>query len=355
MKFSTRANGRVTILGEHQDYLGLTVIATPVPAHLIFNWETKSTTTGMIRLKSHLLNREDAIYYGEPLRGDAFDLARACTIVLKNHGYEFPWEVNVEVTGNLPPNSGTSSSAAFSISFLKGLIRLLQEKNKKIDDSPLAVAEMAFEAENHVLGVPCGRLDQYTCSFDQPLVLTFDNPVKIEKIPFVFPIMVVNSTVPKSTEKVHEGIQRIIRSALMKELKTTNLKDIKKLTIERVKSSNRLTDQETTMLTGILEIHETTKRLSSLLLKSPKIDSSILQELGTSMFREHTILKENLAISHPKLDKIVELAKESGAYGAKLSGAGKGGVVTVLTDGKKETIENIRMVMEENHFPVLCY
>jgi len=61
-----------------------------------------------------------------------------------------------------------------------------------------------------------------------------------------------------------------------------------------------------------------------------------LVKLGKLMVENHNILSKDLGVSHPKLNKIVNTALKSGAYGAKLSGGGKGGIAIILFPKKKE-------------------
>ncbi|RLJ01143.1 MAG: mevalonate kinase [Candidatus Aenigmatarchaeota archaeon] len=58
--------------------------------------------------------------------------------------------------------------------------------------------------------------------------------------------------------------------------------------------------------------------------------------LGNLMIKNHEILAKDLGVSHPKLNKMVEIALENGAYGAKLSGGGKGGAAIILVSKEKE-------------------
>ncbi len=58
------------------------------------------------------------------------------------------------------------------------------------------------------------------------------------------------------------------------------------------------------------------------------------KELGKLMIQNHELLKE-LGVSTEKLDKVVEVGKIYG-YGAKLSGAGGGGVAIILVDENKK-------------------
>ena len=51
--------------------------------------------------------------------------------------------------------------------------------------------------------------------------------------------------------------------------------------------------------------------------------------LGELMNKNHSLLQE-LTVSSPELDQLVEAARNAGALGAKLSGGGRGGNVIAL-------------------------
>jgi mevalonate kinase len=59
-----------------------------------------------------------------------------------------------------------------------------------------------------------------------------------------------------------------------------------------------------------------------------------LTKLGASMNENHVLLQE-LGVSCSELDTLVELARENGAIGAKMTGTGKGGYMVALTPGKQ--------------------
>ena len=56
------------------------------------------------------------------------------------------------------------------------------------------------------------------------------------------------------------------------------------------------------------------------------------------MFENHALLQQ-LTVSSPELDKLVEAAKTVGALGAKLSGGGRGGnMIALVTDKTKSFV-----------------
>jgi mevalonate kinase len=58
-------------------------------------------------------------------------------------------------------------------------------------------------------------------------------------------------------------------------------------------------------------------------------------ELGNLMSRNHALLQE-IGVSSPALDSLVQAALEAGAWGAKLSGAGLGGTMLALAPAERQ-------------------
>ncbi len=69
------------------------------------------------------------------------------------------------------------------------------------------------------------------------------------------------------------------------------------------------------------------------------------KKLGELMNENHRILSEELGVSHPMLEKLIEAARSSGAFGAKLSGGGMGGIMLALVDS--ETKQRVADAIKE--------
>jgi mevalonate kinase len=65
----------------------------------------------------------------------------------------------------------------------------------------------------------------------------------------------------------------------------------------------------------------------------------------------HTLLQE-IGVSHKKLELLVEIARNEGAPGAKITGTGQGGYMVALTPGK-ELQERVGKAMENAGFAAL--
>jgi L-arabinokinase len=81
-------------------------------------------------------------------------------IVLVRHGVIGPPRVRLEITSNLPASVGAASSAALEVATARAL------GAGGVD--PLRLAALCQEAENHVVGAPCGIMDQVAVARGTP-------------------------------------------------------------------------------------------------------------------------------------------------------------------------------------------
>ena len=75
-----------------------------------------------------------------------------------------------------------------------------------------------------------------------------------------------------------------------------------------------------------------------------------LEKVGELMNKNHELLQQ-IEVSHPKLEELVQIARDNGALGAKMTGGGGGGYMVALTPG--ETQEKVASAMEAAGFQVL--
>ena len=76
-----------------------------------------------------------------------------------------------------------------------------------------------------------------------------------------------------------------------------------------------------------------------------------LTKVGRLMNENHRLLQE-IEVSCKELDYLVNLAREQGAFGAKLTGGGGGGCIVALTPGK-DLQEAVATAIEQQGFKVL--
>ena len=76
-----------------------------------------------------------------------------------------------------------------------------------------------------------------------------------------------------------------------------------------------------------------------------------LERLGNCMNANHALLQE-IGVSCPELDSLVDFARDNGAMGAKMTGTGKGGYMVALTPGK-ELQKQVADAIERKGFQVI--
>ncbi len=64
------------------------------------------------------------------------------------------------------------------------------------------------------------------------------------------------------------------------------------------------------------------------------LESGDLKKVGSIMSANHNLLIE-MGLSHPRLIELCDLALSLGAFGAKVTGGGRGGYMAALTPGKE--------------------
>ena len=297
------APARVCLYGEHQDYLKLKVI--PAAIDLRLSLRAKKIEDHHYRVKSLDLQQTEII----PISLDRLSkkpsflsYLEAGYLSLKKH---FPNEkfvpLDVEISSEIPLESGLSSSAAL----LVGWINLLaQSSDIEIDKQTLA--ELAYVAEHDLLGIPCGKMDQYSSAVGSIISLDLEDDENVKFQKFDNPdlgLVVVNSCVPKKTNDVHSKVVNKSKKAVV-ELYKRSLVPIKRITLEQLeKYKHEFSSVDYKLLKAIISIRDDTNSAELELNKS----SPDLEFLGSLLTSQQKALREGIGVSLPILDKIVDL------------------------------------------------
>ena len=82
-----------------------------------------------------------------------------------------------------------------------------------------------------------------------------------------------------------------------------------------------------------------------------QLEAFHLEEVGAYMDRNHELLQQ-IEVSSPELDMLVDLARNNGAYGAKMTGTGRGGYMVALAPGR-DLQERVALAIEKKGFQAL--
>ncbi len=331
--FYSSSPARVCLYGEHQDYLKLDVI--PAAINLRLSIHSMLSNNDKIHVISKDLNKEitisNSILSLSSKRGSLEAYLEAGILSLRNliPDLVIP-SLEVSIESQIPIASGLSSSAALLVGWVKNLSGILN-----LDLRENQIAELAYDAEHNILGVSCGRMDQYSCSYGEIIKLSSIEPPKVVQLnkPDI-DLIVVDSQTPKLTSNVHGEKVKKIQKIVKRFEKLSNLQ-LPNLSSEILTQYQReLSKKEYRVLTGVISIKEYTTQAEKELSKT----TMNIDMLGELLTKQHFALKEGIEVSLPILDKIVQESLNLGALGGKLTGAGLGGSVVIMTKDNTEAI-----------------
>ncbi|MHA1686971.1 MAG: GHMP family kinase ATP-binding protein [Candidatus Heimdallarchaeaceae archaeon] len=322
------APARVCLYGEHQDYLELKVIPSAINLYLSIRilkenqksiYVTSENINKTVNIPTNITNITKSA-----LKSMKQYLEAGLIAVNQQFGIENISGFMANIKSSIPLASGLSSSAALLVAWIKLLTYKLN-----ISVTPYQLAELAYHAEHDILGIPCGRMDQYAIALGK--VFSMDCSIPPVITPVKSPngrIIVVNSLIEKLTNNVHSKKAVELKNIVRKYEKLTKNK-ISAATYDTIDAvKNYFSRSEFKRLSGIVSIKEYTRTAEEELLKS----AFDILKLGELLTKQQHVLSKQIEVSTPLLDKIVEKGIKFGALGGKLTGAGFGGCVILLVE-----------------------
>ncbi|PJB19101.1 MAG: galactokinase [Flavobacteriaceae bacterium CG_4_9_14_3_um_filter_33_16] len=337
-KIISLAPGRTCLFGDHQDYLGLPVIACAISRNITLT--AIENGLRIFDINKPDINQKRIINIDEEIvdikKGD--HLLYALKVLkrydcIPNKGYD------IEITGNLPINAGTSSSSALVVSWVNFLIEAF---GINIEVTSEIISQIAYESEVLEQGAPGGKMDQYSIGVGNIVYLETGDDFSCETIHTpIDGIIIGESGIPKETMGLLSELRGKTWLAIHQVKNKIHDFDIKKAKIEELKKYlNYVPDDMQGYLYAAITNHDITQK-AYLEFKKELPD---FKKIGDLMNQHHNILKNVLKITVPRIDDMIKGALDAGAYGAKIVGSGGGGSIVVLAPkGKEEqVIEGIK-------------
>jgi len=293
--------GKSILFGEHAVVYGHPAIAVPIP-----DLKTTVTIFPLIREENETilyeapdigicenlsdLPKDNILVYAVALFKNALDIQKIPSFRLK-------------IRSQIPLASGLGSSASVSVAVVRALSQFL---GLKLPTSK--INEFAFELEKLHHGNPSG-IDNTVVSYEKALYFIRGLEPEFLQSPVPMHLLLINSGIPSLTAQVVAAVRQ-----------------------------NR--EKNPDMVNALFK--ETGDLVS--IAKTAFLDGNIV-ELGNLMVTNHHLLQQ-LNVSLPELDVLVDIALKNGAYGAKLCGAGRGGNVIALV--KEENVHSLRQILESH-------
>jgi len=330
--------GRICLFGEHQDYLKLPVITAAI--NLRVRITGKSVDSKDITL--HLPDLKEEKHLRLPPYGrlmayeEERDYYRSVINVLKKHGVEIMKGCECTVRGNIPINSGTSSSSALNVAWCRFLLAVHSSAPPEILNNPERIARLAYLAEVEEFGEPGGMMDHYATALGGVLYLQFNDQVTIERLTANLGTFVLgDSQEPKDTKGILKRVKQGILDAVSMIRAHDPDFDLAKVPAggaERYLSLLNLNQAE--VLEGALRIRDLTRQALQI-LRAESIDDATV---GRLLAKHQDLLRDYLRISTPKIDRMLTAAMKAGAAGGKINGSGGGGCMFAYAPSDPEKI-----------------
>ncbi|MDQ3623975.1 MAG: galactokinase [Verrucomicrobiota bacterium] len=319
---SAYAPGRVEFLGNHTDYNEGVVLAAAIDRGL-----TVSGFSGDDRrlvLTSLALGRRVEVPLArlEPQAKEPWaNYALGVVHELIEEGFEVG-SFRAEVSGDLPPGAGLSSSAAFEVATARFLMKL-----HRLEIPDLVLAKLCQRAENRFVGVRSGLLDQVTSIFGRANHLVFLDcrSEEVRTIPFPedMALLIADSGVKHSLARGQYNTRREECADAAEALGVRALRDISAHDLQTFTGSlDPLLRRRAAHIMG--ENERVWRALDSL-------EAGDAVALGALMNASHESSRTNFENSTQELDLLTGIARSlPGVLGSRLTGGGFGGATVSL-------------------------
>lgn len=289
------APGKVILVGEHAVVYGARAIAMPIESGIrvaVSKLKPSEKNSGP------MMRGVGPFFFGDvtmsPTAPGPQILKNALSYLVNAFGDDIR-NIAILVDGTLPPGRGLGSSASLSVALMRGIFRYF---SWPLTDDILQQHALALETIFH--GSPSGidhtviigeRVIGFKRNDAQPEVW----PIAV-KSPLKFLVGIVGP---------HDGTKNAVK--------------------ELAERKKRHTHAYERIFTGLDEIG---KEMEQALIEGHQASVGELMNIAQGYLNA-------LSVSTPEIEKLCAIARERGALGAKLTGAGGGGAVIALTDGNE--------------------
>ncbi|GEN31670.1 mevalonate kinase [Cerasibacillus quisquiliarum] len=277
------AHSKLILIGEHAVVHGQPAIALPFP--LIGVESIVEHVPGSVKL--------DSTFYHGPIDSAPNELKGIVKSIRATLAHlNLPErDLLIQIHSSIPPGKGLGSSASVAIAVVKSLFAYKEQAYTKEE-----LLHLANIAEEHAHGAPSG-IDTLTITSECPVWFEKENPVDYIKPNDDFHFIVADSGSIGDTRSAVESVTNLLKAA-------------PKIITNKIERLGELTYQAKEAL--------------------EKAGKQFLGQLLNEAQKE----LEALGVSDETLNKLINFARQEGALGAKLTGAGFGGCIIALAQNE---------------------
>jgi mevalonate kinase len=296
---SASAPGKIILFGEHAVVYGQPAIAAPVSqvqARAVVV-PYPGGASGEIQVVAPEIDTSGPL---ESLPLDSA-IARAINLTLERAGISNPPAFKVKISSTIPIAAGMGSGAAVTVVLIRAVSSFL---GRPLPDD--VVNEITFEIEKIYHGTPSG-IDNTVVTYGMPVYFIKGEPIETFNVKVPFSVLIGDTGITSPT--------------------SVTVGQVWEAWDAQPEVYNRLFD-------ACGEIAAQARQ---------RIEAGDVAALGSLMDENQALLAE-MGVSSPELEKLIAAARDAGALGAKLSGAGGGGNMIALVT--HDTAEGVAAALE---------
>ncbi len=323
------APGRVNLIGEHTDYNDGFVLPAAIDRLVLVAagrrdggrlrlWSLQTGPPADLELAAVGPGRVDG--WAAYPAGVAWALGQA--------GAELGG-ADLVVDGDVPAGSGLSSSAALECATAAALADL---HGAGLDRPALAAA--ARRAENEVVGVPSGAMDQMVSMLGKAGHALFldTRSLDTEQVPLPLDaaglcLLVIDT---RAGHRLVDGAYADRRAACEAAAAVLGVPALRDATLDQVEAAAEALGDP-----GLRRARHVVTENARVLEAVTLLRAGQLDRLGPLLAASHASLRDDYEVSSPELDTAVEAAVAAGAVGARMTGAGFGGSAIALVPAER--------------------
>ncbi len=281
------APGKIILFGEHAVVYGRPALAVPV-TQIHADVEVTASRDAQTWIHAPDVN----------LHAELNTLPSDHPIASVLHNFFFAFGISpipsldISITSTIPVASGLGSGAAVTVALFRALSSFffLDLTNEQIN-------QQAYEIEKLHHGTPSG-IDNTVVTYARPVYFIKGQPIETFKVGAPFTLVIADTGISAPTKEAVGDVRMLWEADKAKWEKVFD------------------------------EIGEIVRKAKEI------IENGEWKSLGALMDANHSLLQQ-LTVSSPELDSLVESARRSGASGAKLSGGGRGGNMIALVEKER--------------------
>lgn len=339
--FTSRAPGRVNLIGEHTDYNQGFVF----PAAINFGTEVLLAPRNdrVVNVVAHDVNDQMSTFSLDNIQFDHDHMwsnyVRGVIDVLQKAKGQIGG-MDLLVSGNVPQGAGLSSSASFEIALLK-----VMNDAFDIGLTGVEAAVIGRRGENEFVGCSCGIMDQLISALgrrNQAMLLDCQS-LKLQYTPISddYQIVIIDSKVKRGLVGTEYNVRREQCESAARIMSLESLRDGNMELLTSSKSN--LSEQQYRRARHVITENERTQKMFVALRQQ---DYSVVSQL---MRESHYSMRDDFHITVPAIDYLVELVQEilQENGGVRMTGGGFGGCVVALCP--KNIVSDLSNVVSKNY------